>query len=169
MARNIIIVMFCAVLVFAFVWKVAPDILATALEIRGSVESVEEETAQAEEPAKQQVTPKGAKSKASKPRIVAASVSVMPEMATSEQRDSIEPAVSQPSYATYARKRPHVTTDNATLYSSNALTGRIVRVLKKDEVLDVHFKVNNGGQEWMYVNVPSQQVSGFLSSDTLVE
>ena len=42
-------------------------------------------------------------------------------------------------------------------------------MLKKDEVLELHFKVNNGGQEWMYVNVPSQQVSGFLSSDTLAE
>ena len=41
--------------------------------------------------------------------------------------------------------------------------------VQKDEVLELHFKVDNGGQEWMYVNVPNQQVSGFLSGDTMME
>jgi hypothetical protein len=169
MARNIIVVMICGVVVFALVWKVAPDFLATALAIPGSTETIVEETAKAEEPVKPNTNPKGSKSRAPKGHVVVAAVT-LPGIAPAEQQEAIEPAtISQPAYPTYARRRPHVSTDSATLYSSNAPTGRVVRVLKKDEILELHFKVNNGGQEWMYVNVPNQQVSGFLSSDTLVE
>jgi len=169
MVRNILIVMICGVVVFVFVWKVAPDILATALPFNRTIENVEE-TAKAEEPVKQHPASKPSPLKANRGNMSVASIAVMPEVAGgSEQHEALESPMAQPVYGAYAHRGPHVSTDNATLYSSNALTGRVVRVLKKDEVLELHFKVNNGGQEWMYVNVPSQQVSGFLSSDTLAE
>ena len=171
MARNIVIVMICAVLVFVLVWKVAPDILATALPFDRSNGSVEE-TANAEETQKQQPVVKTAKLKTAKGKVAVAAVSLTHEVATTSEQGVAETPLVQPTFAAYgnhAPRGPHVSTDNATLYSSNAPTGRVVRVLKKDELLELHFKVDNGGQEWMYVNVPSQQVSGFLSGDSLSE
>jgi hypothetical protein len=171
MARNIIIVMICGVLVFALVWKVAPEFLATALQIDRSNGTIEE-AASAEEPAKQQPAGKAAKAKTAKGKVAVGAAKPLPEVAAAGEQGAIETPVSQPTYATYgtyAHRRPHVVTDQATLYSSNAPTGRVVRVLQKDEVLELHFKVDNGGQEWMYVNVPNQQVSGFLSGDSMME
>jgi hypothetical protein len=171
MARNIVILLVCAVLVFVLVWRVAPGVLATALPFPTGKSTVAEDETKPATPEKAThahkafgKAPNKGDAKARPP--AAASMSEAPASASMA---SIQPVVSQSSYQAFAHKRPHVSKDGATLYSSNASTGRVIGILKKDDPLELHFKVDNGGQEWIYVNAPEQRVSGFLSSDSLVE
>ena len=172
MARNIVILLVCGALVFGLVWKMAPGILATALPfaIGRAAVAEEEETQPAPEPEKPRAHKAFQTVKTARTGSASKTVAMnFAEPAPANHAASMDTVKAQPTYQAYARRRPHVITDSATLYSSNGQTGRVVRVLKKDDPLELHFKVNNGGQEWMYVNVPDQHVSGFLSSDNMVE
>jgi len=169
MARNIVIVLICAVVVFGLVWKVAPDILATALPMIASASADDTigEATEPEEPAKKAVSPKtptrGHKAEAT------ASVRAAENEAVALSNSDASPAAAAgelaPAYVDPTK--PRVLAESASLYSSNGPSGRVLRVLKRNDVLELHFKVDNGGQEWMFVNVPDQRVSGFLSTDSV--
>ena len=169
MARNIVVVLMCSVVVFALVWKVAPDFLATALPIVGTVSAHDEidEVTEPAEPVKKAVSPK------SKARIhqaetkAAANAEVRAEVVNSTD-ETASPATAELAPDYVDPSKPRVLAETAALYSSNGPSGRVLRMLKRNDVLELHFKVdNNDGQEWMFVNVPDQRVSGFLSSDSL--
>jgi hypothetical protein len=170
MARNIVILLVCSVLVFALVWRVAPGVLATALPFPGSKSTVAQDQTQSVEPEKQAADAHKAKGKASnnkgevKTTVPSARSSEAPVAASLA---SIQPVMPQPAFSAFAHNRPHVSKETATLYSTNGSTGRVLGVLKKDDPIELHFRVDNGGQEWVYVNAPNQRVSGFLSSDSL--
>jgi len=174
MARNIVILLVCGVLVFALVWKMAPGILADALPFTISRAPVaqEEETQPVAQPEqhgahKALKTVKTAKAGVASPKSVARNFEPAPAV---NHAASMDTAMAQPTtYQAYAHRRPHVTAESATLYSSNTPAGRVLRVLKKDDPLELHFKVINGGQEWNYVNVPDQHISGFLPGESMVE
>src|SRR4030095_7731177 len=146
MARNIVILLVCGALVFGLVWKMAPGILATALPFPSGRAAVaeEEETQPAAEPEKPGAhkASKTVKSpKAGRPSNAVARNYDADAPAAGSHTPSMEPVKAQPTLQAYVRRRPHVTSDSATLYSSNAPTGRVLRVLKKDDPLELHFKV----------------------------
>ena len=166
MARNIVIVLICSVVVFGVVWKVAPDILTTALPLVGV--HVEDATAEAvvpEEPVKPTVTRKS-KTRVHKTEAIAPVAAEAPE--TIRQRDNSTVEVTpEPAPVSVDPSKPRVAAESAALYSSNGPTGRVVKMLKRNDVFELYFTVDNGGQEWMFVNVPDQRVSGFLSTDSV--
>jgi|SRR5678816_2785266 hypothetical protein len=175
MARNIVILLVCGVLVFALVWKMAPGVLATALPFpvgRTAVAQEEETQPTVAEPEQRGAhkalkTVKTAKTGGVSSNSVARNFE---QAAPANHAASMDTAMAQPTtYQAYAHRRPHVTSESATLYSSNTATGRVLRILKKDDPLELHFKVINGGQEWNYVNVPDQHISGFLPGESMVE
>jgi len=168
MARNIVIVLICSVVVFGLVWKVAPDILATALPIVGSV-SAEDTVAEAtepEEPVKKAVSPK-TRTREPKAHVASAVVGEAHETTPQAVNDTVGAASPELAPVYVDPTKPRVLAESAALYSSNGPSGRVLRVLKRNDVLELHFTVDNGGQEWMFVNVPDQRVSGFLSTDSV--
>jgi hypothetical protein len=60
-----------------------------------------------------------------------------------------------------------ISAEGTALYSANSPGGRVIRVLKKGEVVELQFTFFNPGQEWTYVNVKDKRVSGFLRSSSL--
>ena len=60
-----------------------------------------------------------------------------------------------------------VATESATLYSTNATAGPVVSQLRQGAVVEAQFTLYGAGQEWTFVNVADQKISGFVRSENL--
>jgi hypothetical protein len=60
-----------------------------------------------------------------------------------------------------------VSAEDAALYSTNAPGGAVISHLRRGDVVEPQYTLNSAGQEWTFVNVTDQKVSGFLRSDNL--
>jgi hypothetical protein len=58
-----------------------------------------------------------------------------------------------------------VAIENAELLSSNSPTGSVVRRLNRGDIVELQFKMNNAGPEWMFVTVANPRGSGFVRSE----
>jgi hypothetical protein len=60
-----------------------------------------------------------------------------------------------------------VSAEDAALYSTNAPGGVVISHLRKGDIVEPQFTMNSAGQEWTFVSVADQKVSGFVRSDNL--
>jgi hypothetical protein len=167
---RVILVLFIAAVVFVVVWTFAPDVMRDLLPQAASPAAHPEESVKAETP------PAAGKSVARKRSVNA------PEK-TSTATDSSngvaapvaarggvwQPSVTPSNPGQPARPIYSVTTDTATMYSTNAVVGPVVSQLRKGEVVEAQFILNSAGQEWMFVSVADRRVSGFLRAETLAK
>jgi hypothetical protein len=156
------------IVVFGIVWRITPEFAQSVLELRSYAATI----ATPPPAAKEEVKP--AKSVAKKPAKTARAV--RPVVAP-------ETPVVAPVYAEFVptpvlEKRPlaqpklrpsefKVAMEGAELYSSNSPSGNIVRRLNRGDIVELQFKVNNAGPEWMYVNVANPKGSGFVRSEVV--
>jgi len=168
MLRNVLILLVCGALVFAAVWKLAPDFLATIMPNQ-------EAKAVDEQPPAPTVVKKHAPSKAAPEASAPKRLPVRVER-SAEPLVAKEPAAEQLPALTPATaaelvnrsRRFRVASDGLALYSTNSPIGRVVKVLKDGDVLELQFKLEGPGQEWMFVSMADRRVSGFLPIDNTV-
>ena len=60
-----------------------------------------------------------------------------------------------------------VATESATLYSTNATAGPVISQLRQGALVEAQFTLYGAGQEWTFVNVADQKISGFVRSENL--
>jgi hypothetical protein len=60
-----------------------------------------------------------------------------------------------------------VATESATLYSTNATAGPVISLLRQGALVEAQFTLYGAGQEWTFVSVADQKISGFMRSDSL--
>ena len=169
--RSIVFLFCCAMIVFAVVWRITPEFAQSVMQLRSYAELVRptEPEPEPEPPAKvvAKNTKKSVKKSPSaatqpKPRVVATPVRTEPVRV-------IEPEVPRPAPIVYGPSDFQVASESAELYLSNSSNGGVVRTLSKGEVVELQFKVNNAGPEWMFVNVANPKGSGFLRSELVAK
>lgn len=60
-----------------------------------------------------------------------------------------------------------VATESATLYSTNATAGPVISQLRQGALVEAQFTLYGAGQEWTFVSVDDQKISGFVRSENL--
>ena len=164
MSRSISFLLLCG-LVFGTVWWLAPGFLERSLpyfvESRANELWPPAPVAEAEEKTEPR-TPSEARS----PQAAAApQASVSPsEESTAIRNDD---AFSFPSESSFEPRIFSISTEGTALYSANSPGGRVLRVLKKGDIVELQYTFINPGQEWTFVRVADQRVSGFLRSSSL--
>jgi hypothetical protein len=164
MLRSISFLLLCAVVVFAAVWKLAPGFLESALPyIVHSRPSQAGPPASLTEPEKKgdgkslraARLPQDAAPRSEENSLAASTVT---EDGNDGNRD-LDPSLRPPVF--------RISVEDTALYSANSPGGRVVRVLKKGEIVQPQFRFINPGPEWTYVSVADTRVSGFLRSSSL--
>jgi hypothetical protein len=156
-------------MVFAIVWRMTPEVAQGILQLRSYAASVPEKTPPPETKKPEKAVK--AKNPAKKPtRTIRAEVaSAQRTIETPVYAERIAPApqaaIPQPAPNPFGPSDFKVATESAELYSSNSPNGNVVRKLKKGDLVELQFKVNNAGPEWMFVNVANPRGSGFVRSD----
>jgi hypothetical protein len=161
MARIVLILVVCSVLMFAVVLQTQPQFVKSALSAYTSF--ISDTTTPAE---KEKKVPARQAAK-TKPRSAAPS------------RETVTPAEKGPDTAALQevrpvdssqhRRRPYVfrvASDGTELYSLNSANGSVVSVLRKGDIVEPQLEVNDAGRTWAFVNVTGQRVSGFLPRDS---
>lgn len=167
---RVILVLFIAAVVFVLVWFFAPDLIQQYLPQAAAP------TAHPEESAKAAIPPAATKPAARKrPASISAGSTKTSEISTA----AVAPVTTlrelpQPTVPTSVTGRPvkplfSVTTETATLYSTNASAGPVVSYLRKGEVVEPQFILNSAGQEWMFVSVSDRRLTGFLRVENLAK
>jgi len=165
MSRSIYGLLFCAVLVFGTVWKLAPGLLDRVMPFLINSQPTEPAPpAVVTEP--QEKTDRKKASGAGSPQVaVAQSSEFLADESTVPEEGggatNLRPGSSLPPRVF------SISAEDTALYSANSPGGRVIRVLKKGEVVELQFTFFNPGQEWTYVNVKDKRVSGFLRSSSL--
>ncbi len=167
MARIVLILVVCTILMFIVVLQTPPQFIKAALSgyvsfPDESPEDIEEgETKTAAKPARK------ARTTGTSPARRSVTVSSEPEVAsnTVQVQPEIPSGTSVPEQA-----GPYVfcvAADGTTLYSLNSTDGAVVGVLRKGEIVEPQLEINDAGQTWAFVNVAGQKMSGFLYKDSL--
>jgi hypothetical protein len=154
---RVVFVVVLAVVAPAIVWNFAPYIIGSYRP--QSVKSPSARTARAES---NQPT-----SRVSKPvfRQKPAETSPdIPVVAPAPKTAEASPVAAAPKPAKAVFR---VVTEIATLYSTNTASGEVVGQLYRGDVVEPQFTLNNAGQEWTFVSLADQGVSGFLRSANL--
>lgn len=155
---RIVLVLVLAVVAFALMVNLAPDIVEKLLfEAADSpADSADTADAAAESP-KPAVRKKPAAKQISLP------------VATTEPltKAPIAASINEPVSLGRMRSVFSVSAEDAALYSANAPGGVVISHLRKGDVVEPQYTLNSAGQEWTFVSVTDQKVSGFLRSDNL--
>ena len=154
---RLLLVVVCALFAFVIVTNVAPDLLPEFLRPHQSHST-------ADAPRASEV----AKPKAKAPQKPA----VGKEDTSPEPVYAAAPAAPEaPLVALTPTRSPRpvfsVSAERADLYVTNSATGAPIRVLTNGDVVDPQYIINTAGQEWTYVNVADQKISGFIRSEDL--
>jgi hypothetical protein len=165
--RNFLILLVCGALIFAAVWKVAPGVLAIAMPYP-EAKTIEENPPApkvAAKPALPKTATRSVVPQSFEARVepAAAAPSAQPVLTNDIRTDRI-PALTPEVLADLGNRsgKFRVAAEGLTLYSTNSPMGRVVKVLKSGDILELQFRLNYAGQEWMFVNMPDRKVSGFL-------
>jgi hypothetical protein len=164
MARIVLILIVCSVLMFAVVLQTPPEFVKSALAIYGNFQHT---TAPAEKEKPDNHREAIARKKLPVKNKAPRSAAIAPtEQVVSE---SVAPAEKAP---VVPQHRPlinvfSVAADGTALYSLNSTKGSIVRVLHKGDVVEPQLEINDAGQTWAFVHVAGENISGFLRRDSL--
>jgi len=156
--------------IFAIVWSITPEFAQGVLQLRSYAAQVPlaaPPPEPAKKPAKAVKIPVKKVAKNTKPAVLP-EPQTMAMPAYTERLTAVPAAeVRQPVQNPFGPSDFKISTETADLYSSNSPNGNVVRKLGKGELVELQFKVNNAGPEWMFVNVANPRGSGFVRSDTV--
>ena len=167
MARVVLILVVCTILMFIVVLQTPPQFIKAALSgyvtfLDESPEDIEEEeTKPAAKPARK------ARATGTSPALRSVTVSSEPEVASNTTQVQPEIPSSTPVPEQAGPYVLCVAADGTALYSLNSTDGAVVGVLRKGEIVEPQLEVNDAGQTWAFVNVAGQKMSGFLQKDSL--
>lgn len=169
---RVILVLALAVVVFVMVWFLAPNLLQDFLPQATRSPGTNSEGA-VKTPAvhtnKPQTRGKPGTAKQQENRASAEAIVGVPDASLPPE---VQRTITTPSNGSAITVRPvrrsfTVVSESAPLYSTNATGGPIVTNLRKGDVVEPQFILTSAGQEWLFVTVGEQRVSGFLRSDNL--
>jgi hypothetical protein len=154
---RVVLVLVLAVVAFALMVNLAPDVVERLVfQVTGS--SADSANTAADDAAK---SPKPAVRK--KP----AAKQSLPVATEPMTNAPLAASINQPVSGGRMQSVFSVSAEDAALYSANAPGGAVISHLRKGEVVEPQYTLNSAGQEWTFVNVTDQKVSGFLRSDNL--
>ena len=165
---KVILVLACGVIVFVVVSNYAPGLIEDFLP-RAFNSGVAD-------PASRPATPdsKAGKDVRKKGTTATRQNGQLPEAANGSVDVPSPPGISEsaPVVNSSTRKVPvrgvfSVATETATLYSTNATAGPVVSQLRQGAVVEAQFTLYGAGQEWTFVSVADQKISGFVRSENL--
>jgi hypothetical protein len=162
MARIVLVLVVCSVLMFAIVLQTPPQFLKSAVSAYASfVGDPKTHAVKVEKPAV-----RSGKARRTSPR--PSPVATPPENVT----DAIAQAapVPTPTRSSQHRVRPYVfcvASNGTELYSLNSANGPVVIVLQRGEIVEPQLEINDAGRTWAFVTVTGQNLSGFLRRDSL--
>ena len=164
MARIVLVLIVCTILMFIAVLRTPPQFVKAALSAHegftgGSVEDADEEEKLAAE-------------SASKTRGAARKLARRSGTVSSEPKVSTVPesAPEMPASNSSEPAGPYilgVATDETALYSLNSTNGTIVGVLRRGDIVEPQLEIKDAGQTWAFVNVAGRKMSGFVQKDNL--
>ena len=156
---RVVLVLVLAVVAFALMVNLAPDVVERLL-FQTADSSADSSNTAADAAAK---SPKPAVRK--KP---AAKQNSLPVATTEPMTDApLAASMNQPVSGGRMQSVFSVSAEDAALYSANAPGGVVISHLRKGDVVEPQYTLNSAGQEWTFVSVTDQRVSGFLRSDNL--
>ena len=156
MGRVILIMLACSVLMFAFAFQTQPQFIKELLSYHAESKGPSgfPATVQLSKPEKAAVRV------AEKSSTRDAKVPVVPET---------PPVVAPPADASPRKSSPvvKVASESATLYAQNSSKAQVVGVLQKGEIVQPQLEMTEGGERWAFVEVASQNLSGFVQTQNL--
>jgi hypothetical protein len=166
MARIVLILVVCTILMFIVVLQTPPQFVRAALS--GYVTFLDESPKDPEEEEK-----KPAAERARKARTTVTSPTRRSAPVPSKSEVAVNTSQAQPEAppsSTPEQAGPYVfcvAADGTALYSLNSTDGAVVGVLRKGDIVEPQLEVNDAGQTWAFVSVAGQKMSGFLQKDSL--
>ena len=166
MSRSISFVLFCGVLVFAAVWKLAPGFLERAIPYLASSHANEPRPpAPLPEPVEKTDGKGSRQARSPQPAESAQTPSAAATVAATGIVDG--DAANKPFESSTESPVFRISTEGTPLYAANSPGARVLRVLKKGDIVQPQFRFINPGPEWTYVSLADKRVSGFLRSSSL--
>ena len=157
---RVVLVLVLAVVAFALTVNLAPDVVEKLLfdAAESRADSARTADAAAESP-KRSVRKKPAAKQNSLPVTTTEPMTIAPAAAS----------INEPVSPGRMRSVFSVSAEDAALYSANAPGGKVISHLRKGDVVEPQYTLKSAGQDWTFVSVTDQKVSGFLRSDNLGE
>ena len=165
---KVILVLACGVIVFVVVSNFAPGLIEDFLPraINSGAADSAPRPATPDSKTGKDVRKKGTTATQQNGQLPAAAIGSVDVSSPSGTSAS---ASANPSTRKVLPGRPifSVATENATVYSTNATAGPVVSQLRQGALVEAQFTLSGAGQEWTFVSVADQKISGFIRSDNL--